>query len=236
MEHENFIKNITSKDYGYYTLSNKIVAGTYSSARLRMSLKSSDGTSNIMDTDIKEKTTVNIAQNTGDLKVWCEVGVVLNNIRIYPKLEKGRTATEYYGVSYINVNIENNDKTEIQDYLISVQQPMRSIGDIRDTFIKKNGKRYERHWINRIESYNGETITTAYISNTGVLSNGAIVDYVLNEPLDLECTEEQNKVLNEIEYNSKTYQGITHIYSSDEISPYLEIRYVKDISKVLNNV
>lgn len=49
----------------------------------------------------------------------------------------------------INEKIKNADGTEEQDYSIPVQQPMRSIEDIRDTFVKVDGKRYERHKVNR---------------------------------------------------------------------------------------
>lgn len=50
----------------------------------------------------------------------------------------------------INEKITNADGTEEQDYSIFVQQPFRSIGDVRDCFVKKNGTLYERHYISRV--------------------------------------------------------------------------------------
>ena len=77
------------------------------------------------------------------------------------KLEKGNKASGYspYGMGSINEKITNSDGTKEQDYTIFVQQPRRSIGDVRDIFFKNtvdspyydenltlNGW-YERHYI-----------------------------------------------------------------------------------------
>lgn len=50
----------------------------------------------------------------------------------------------------INEIIENEDKTQSQVFTIPTQQPMRSIGDVRDTFVKVNGKWFERHNTDRV--------------------------------------------------------------------------------------
>ena len=113
---------------------------------------------------------------------------------------------------------------------------MRNVGDIRDTFIEKDGKKYERHYIERIQSYNGETINTEYISNTGELSIGATVDYVLETPIDIECTEEQTSILDEIDKTVKTYKGGTHMYSTDEIGANLEVTYRKDLDTMISKI
>lgn len=68
------------------------------------------------------------------------------------KIEQGNKATPWspYGMGSINEKIKNADGTEEQDYSIFVQQPMRSIGDVRDYFVKKSdSKLYERHYIGR---------------------------------------------------------------------------------------
>ena len=70
-----------------------------------------------------------------------------------------------------------------------------------------------------------------YNSNTPVY-----VDYVLEEPEDIECTEEQNQILDKIENEAKTYKRVTHIYSTDEVSPNLEGTYNKDIETMINNI
>lgn len=210
-------------------------------------------------------------------------------------LEEGKVLTDY-------------EEHKEQVYTIPTQQPMRSVGNIRDTFIKKNGRWFERHWIKRAyidgtESWTKSSVTSNvsfwgdFTSKMGdidlstiaknasgtnttkaqVLCNYFIVtnlkelyanriamnvniekgyiqvrlgfgldteiitveklknwlselnnngnpfyiDYVLSEPLDLECTEEQNKILDELK-NAKSYKGVTHIYSTDEVEPYVK--------------
>ena len=209
-------------------------------------------------------------------------GRVLNNFKIYPMLESGSTATDYV-------------PHEEQDYSIPVQQPMRAIGDIRDKFIKKNNKWYERHYIrylellisamNNSEEYPGWTnvkqikndfpnvnsrlITKiSFLCNIfekssrniviNTLGNNSILYldksllnltqtqwkenypnlvlklvYISPEPLDLPCTEEQSTILFDIEQNAKTYKGVTHIYSNDEVSPNFYVEAVKDLTTLI---
>ena len=61
------------------------------------------------------------------------------------------------------------------------------------------------------------------------------VDYLLAEPLDIECTEEQSTILDQIENEAKTYKNVTHIYSTDEISPVIDVTYKKDIETLFAN-
>ncbi len=63
-------------------------------------------------------------------------GTTLNNVTFYPQLELNSQATDYV-------------LPQEQDYSIFVQQPMRSIGDVRDKFVKVNGNWFERHYIGR---------------------------------------------------------------------------------------
>lgn len=141
----------------------------------------------------------------------------------------------------IEVQLEENTKaTEYEEheeerFILPVQQPLRRIGNIADTFIKKEGKWYERHKIERIEEYKDETITTEYISTTGELSQGATVDYILEEAKDLECTKEQEEALEKIK-ETRTYKNETIIYSTEEVKPIIEIKYRKDIETILENI
>lgn len=190
-----------------------------------------------------------------------------------------------------------------QTYTIPTQQPFRSIGDIRDTFIKKNNKWYERHYIFRkifdgTEKYTdlinvgfadyvyfveindckmefqssicshfknvnssweknigqqGEysdhtqvprkyfvsdkpTVTEfkAWLAEQYNAGTPVYLDYVLKEPLDIECTPEQNEILDKIEQEAQTYKNVTHIYSTDEVSPVNSIEYIKDIETLIN--
>ncbi len=137
-------------------------------------------------------------------------------------IEKGNTATEY-------------EEHEEERFILPVQQPLRRIGNIADTFIKKEEKWYERHKIERIEEYKDETIETEYKSTTGELSQGATVDYILEEPKDLECTKEQEEALEKIK-ETRTYKNETIIYSTEEVKPIIEIKYRKDIETILENI
>lgn len=217
---------------------------------------------------------------------------ILNSIQI----EKGSEATE---------KVEHQSQT----FTIPTQQPMRAIGDVRDTFIKVNNKWYERHKINRIifDGINNKMksiwidstnkLVHAYfkpedsnytIDNLPLMSNKFIqvnsvnlqglrygttngdirlqidfdllneenttvdnvnswltdqynagtpvyVDYVLAEPIDIECTEEQSTILWDIEQNAKTYKNITHMYSTDKISPVIELIYFTPTNETINN-
>lgn len=93
------------------------------------------------------------------------------------KLEKGNKASGYspYGMGSINEKIKNADGTEEQDYSIFVQQPMRSIGDVRDCFVKVDGNWYERHYIGEVIFDGSENWSLAERSET---SNG--VFYIEN--------------------------------------------------------
>ena len=150
------------------------------------------------------------------------VGNTTSQVVIGLQLEEGDTATDY---------IEHQE----QNYTVPVQKPFRAIGDVRDRFVKQDGKRYEEHKIKRINSYNNEEITTAYMSNIGELSTGAVVDYVLETSELIECTAEQCRILDEIE-NSENYKELTYIYSTDEVQPNLKATYSKDLNTVIAKI
>ena len=59
--------------------------------------------------------------------------------------------------------------------------------------------------------------------------NPLYFDYVMTEPLDIECTDEQKAVLDEIEKTAKSYKYVTHIFSTDEISPIVHVEARKDM-------
>lgn len=86
------------------------------------------------------------------------------------KIEKGNKASGYspYGMGSINEKIKNADGTEEQDYSIFVQQPMRSIGDVRDCFVKKDGNWYERHWIKEFIVSQNTSINLQSINDYGI--------------------------------------------------------------------
>ena len=72
---------------------------------------------------------------------------------------------------------------------ISLDKPLNKIGDVGDTYNSLTGEFVQR--IGNISSYNGETITTAYVSTTGGLDVGAKVIYVLPTPITTYLTPTQ---------------------------------------------
>ncbi len=195
-----------------------------------------------------------------------------------------------------------------QKITIPVQQPFRKIGDVRDTFVEKDGKRYERHNICRkifdgtedwkMWSVSGNTVTQRfYLKIDGALLGNHLcnclsylpgtadyehmnhsmnsttktncelvvyinrsrlstvdaagfkallaelynagtplyVDYLAETPVDLLCTEKQNKALDKLD-NIRTYKNVTYINSTDKISPNMKATYCKDLETVINNI
>lgn len=62
------------------------------------------------------------------------------------------------------------------------------IGNYQDYIYKDSNKWYLHKEIGKVASYNGETITTSYISTTGGLDTGATVYYLLATSTDTEIT------------------------------------------------
>lgn len=78
------------------------------------------------------------------------------------QLETGSTATDY-------------EQHQSQTYTIPCQQPMRAIGDVKDTFVEVDGVWYERHYITRkifdgTESFGLET-SSGYARFNCTISN-----------------------------------------------------------------
>lgn len=160
--------------------------------------------------------------------IYIANGTTVNITNLGIQFEKGNTQSSFTpeGKGFIKETISNSDNTQSQNFTIPCQQPMKSIVNVRDEFVKENRVWYERHNIGVIESYNGETITTDFMSSTGQLSTGAFVQYVLDTPTNLECTQEQIQVLESLA-QSRTYEPITNIYSTDETPAYLDLIYYK---------
>lgn len=73
-------------------------------------------------------------------------------------------------------------------------------------------------------------LATQYTNGTPVYA-----DYILSTPNDILCTEEQTEQL-EAFVKARTYKNVSHFYSEDEVSPYLELEYVRDLETVINNL
>ncbi len=211
------------------------------------------------------------------------------------QFEEGEVATDY--ISHAE-----------QLITIPTQQPMRAVGDVRDCFIKKDGKRYERHLIYRIifdgtepwmiesngrfgitqknlpkvpkapdnnnicmgnmcnyykestpsltwaktqgfcidmasclriydNTYSSSSDLDGFKSKLAELYNAGTplyVDYILETPVDLECTKEQNSILDELE-KAQSYKNVTHIYSTNEVSPVANVTYYTETDEKIQN-
>ena len=149
---------------------------------------------------------------------------------VYYYLSTSDTLTEQEILD--SIQIEEGTATdyiahEEQNYTIDIQEEMLE----GDYFDLENGK--EVHNWQKIESYNGEEITTEYKSTTGELSTGATVYYKLAEPRKLDLTENQTQQLQALA-KAKTYKNITNI-TTDTIA-VLDVDYKKDLETIINNM
>ena len=64
--------------------------------------------------------------------------------------------------------------------------------------------------------------------------NSVYVWYKLATPTRLACTEKQVQQLDDL-LNTSTYKNVTHIYSTDKVSPVIKVVYRKDLETMLNN-
>ena len=87
--------------------------------------------------------------------------------------------------------------------------------------VKDYGTGKYTQMVGHIESYNGENITTPYMSTTGQLSTGAEVYYVLDEPVVTDISTEELAAYRTLH----TYDGTTIISTNEDISG-LKVKYI----------
>ena len=94
-------------------------------------------------------------------------------------------------------------------------------------YIYREGNLWKVHKaIGKIDSYNGETITTDYVSSTGSLTTGAEVYYVLETPAEVTIEDEDlTDTLNQI-ISSPLPTGVnTMSITNTDVTPDLTISY-----------
>lgn len=134
------------------------------------------------------------------------LGMELNNFSNYSNLTDGKygtitlTGNDKYLVAYIYSSVDYDRGLDIQEiynslqieegsvatdyephqlqtYTIPCQQPMRAIGNVKDTFVKVDGVWYERHYINeldlknvdlRVPDENDDNIVFCNLANTSI--------------------------------------------------------------------
>jgi hypothetical protein len=131
-------------------------------------------------------------------------------------------------VTISNIQIEKNtSKTPYEPYNGQIF-PINlgtleycKIGNYADSFYLDSGNWYIRKNIGKIDSYNGETITTQYISTTGGLDTGATVYYVLEASQDELITDTTLiNQLNDFYNNVSSYKGQTDITQTNAELPF----------------
>ena len=119
-----------------------------------------------------------------------------------------------YGNNYIAVNV--SDGTNTNNYPIPLNNnEIVGIGDYKDELlVDKSGNVSIEKNTAKIDSYNGETITTTYMSTTGGLDTGATVYYGIDTPelIDLQTTVDLS-----------LFKGVNNVSNSE--NGYMTIEY-----------
>ena len=155
--------------------------------------------SRLYATGSRNHLTFDIASDVTQVRIllWFD-NVSETNIFSNFQLEEGSVATAY--VPYGNTAT------------ITSGLPLCSIGDVRDELVYNvdgTGKIIKR--TAKLDSYNGEAITTDYISSTGGLDTGAEVVYMLENPQETELSAAEITALMKLQ----TFNGVTHIYNDE---------------------
>ena len=96
--------------------------------------------------------------------------------------------------------------------------------------VKDYGTGKYTQMVGHIESYNGENITTPYMSTTGQLSTGAEIYYVLDEPVVTDISAEELAAYRALH----TYDGVTMVSTAEDVAG-LEVKYVADAQKYIDD-
>ena len=96
--------------------------------------------------------------------------------------------------------------------------------------VKDYGTGKYTQMVGHIESYNGENITTPYMSTTGQLSTGAEVYYVLNEPVVTDISADELTAYRALH----TYDGATVVSTAEDVAG-LDVRYVANAQKYIDD-
>ncbi|HCC03949.1 MAG TPA: hypothetical protein DEP51_03715 [Clostridiales bacterium] len=142
-----------------YTFQFKLIGSTLNDEIGAFSLVYSDGTSDYKGGILTPKTYIFTSKANKTLVriIWSgwSAGHFIYIDKNSMQLEPGSTASPY---------VEHKE----QDYSIFVQQPFRSIGDVRDCFVKKSDGWYERHWIKEFIVSQNTGINLQSINDYGI--------------------------------------------------------------------
>lgn len=130
-------------------------------------------------------------------------------------------ATSYIRKVYSNIAKQASDFNQINGIKISVNS---NIVYVRSEMKVLNGKGAT------VENVNG------LLKNMYDNGNPAIfyIEKASNKELDF--TDEQKAVAKKIKETLHAYKNITHIYSTDETSPIMNVEYAKDLNTTISNI
>ena len=123
----------------------------------------------------------------------------------------------YNNLSAFSLYINNGEEIKTITPSLKGNEIVGKENNLDEFIIDKYGDCYLKKVFEKIDSYNGETITTDYISTTGELSTGATIYYVRNSPIIIDL--EQN-------FDLTLYEGTNTISNNKNIN--MEITYIKD--------
>lgn len=131
-----------------------------------------------------------------------------------------------------NLNIKSNDIQET-GYILCDYYVERGNSDAvnYDYAISRYGATSTYNYEKLV--FRNKDMTSANDFKTWLSTHNVTVDYILETPTLIECTQEQTIQLNEIASLARTYSPTTHIFSNDEASPNMEVTYFKDASSLL---
>lgn len=141
-----------------------------------------------------------------EIAIRVQSGTTLNNFKLKPMIEKGSQPTSY------SLYFEPIELCRVENY--------------QDYIYKNNDIWYKMPNILKIESYDGETITTDYKSTTGGLDIGATIYYGNNDPIPIEITN--TELINQLE-SIKLLKGTNNItITSDNLETIMDVGYYKE--------
>lgn len=116
------------------------------------------------------------------LEDFSNATIMLRSFLMFPIGQSGSITFRISIIEDINIDIENFKYIPHQEQLITVpiQKPFRAIGDYKDTFVKIDGKWYEKHYIGKVEL---DGINVKFVGKSGTANNFFVTDAITNMKL-----------------------------------------------------
>ena len=172
-----------------------------------------NGTIRSFNVDTELAVRINVKKNTE-----------VHNLIFKPMITEGQSLNQY--IKY---------QEQIKTLTLPNGLEMCNIADYRDRFEKRGDNWVVPNKIQKIASYNGETITTDYISTTGGLDTGATVYYVGDTDLTITDTTLIAE-LDDLYETLRTYLGQTNIIvEAEDLAPMMTLNYKKSNRITIDN-